>query len=205
MFAPGRLRHPHHRHGARRLDLGQTQGARPRQHSAQRRFRRRQLCEIRGAAALRGRRLHRPGDFRRAVRRIGSGEKPHSLSRHSTQHVCQRRAGTEKLRSFRERAGHRGEALWPRSGERPGARPHPASGLRRVFDIPNRSLPRQGGGAEHSIFPLCQHVSRADLESRIHPRHPDHHGREFRRARAAAPSTKRSAPFATWCRIICCR
>ena len=81
--------------------------------------------------------------------------------------------------------------------------------LHEVFaesvDFSHRPLSGQGGGAEHPVLPLRQYLSRADMESRLHPRRADHHGRRISAFRAAAPSTRKSARSATWCKTICCR
>ena len=60
-------------------------------------------------------------------------------------------------------------------------------------------------GAEPALLPLRQHVPRADLEPQLRRERADHDGRELRRRRAAAGSTRRPARSATWCRTTCCR
>ena len=97
----------------------------------------------------------------------------------------------------RERAGHCREAVRTRPGLCPGAQPHPARGLCREVDLPHRSLPRQGGGAEHPVFPLRQRVSRAGVESELRRKRADHDGRDASASRAAESSTTRPASFAT--------
>ena len=61
--------------------------------------------------------------------------------------------------------------------------------LRRAFPdeaiFPHRSLPWQGSRPEHSVFPLCERVSRADLEPALRRERADHDGRKVRRGRAA--------------------
>ena len=64
--------------------------------------------------------------------------------------------------------------------QRPAAR-----GLRRGPDLPDRPLPRQGGGAEHPGLPLRQRPVRADLEPELHRPRAD------RRARDAGPRPAR--------------
>ena len=51
----------------------------------------------------------------------------------------------------------------------------------RAPDLPDRSLSRQGDGAEHPGAALCQRHVRADLESQPYRPHPDHRGGEARR------------------------
>ena len=41
-------------------------------------------------------------------------------------------------------------------------------GVRRTEHLSHRSLLGQGSGAEPARLPLCQHVSRADLEQSVH-------------------------------------
>ncbi len=43
-----------------------------------------------------------------------------------------------------------------------------ARGVRRAADLPHRSLPWQGAGAEHPRLPFCQRPVRADLEPQLH-------------------------------------
>ena len=64
-------------------------------------------------------------------------------------------------------------------------------------DLPHRSLPRQGAGAEPPLLPLRQLVPRADLEPQLRRQRADHDGGDLRRRRAAASSTRRPAPSAT--------
>ena len=48
--------------------------------------------------------------------------------------------------------------------------------------LPDRPLPREGGGAEHPLLPLRQLVPRADLEPQLHQQRADHDGGGLRRA-----------------------
>jgi glucose-6-phosphate 1-dehydrogenase len=51
--------------------------------------------------------------------------------------------------------------------------------LNRFFpedNIPDRSLSRQGAGAEHSLYPICECDVRTDLEPHLHQQYSDHHG-----------------------------
>ncbi len=170
-----------------------------------RRLRSRVFREACGAAALCGRRLHGSGDLREVEGDTGSRRPADSLSGHSAQHVRQRGARSGKVRLRGQRPCHRREALRPRSRHRASARPHAARSVRGGVHLPDRSLPGQGSGAESPVLPLRQHFSRADLESPLRPGRADHHGREIRRRRPRRLSTKKSAPFATWCRTTCCR
>ena len=103
------------------------------------------------------------------------------------------------------RPRHRREAVRPRRRLRAGAQPGPARRFRRDLDLPDRSLPRQAAGAQHALLPLRQRLPRAVLESPPRRERADHHGRRLRRSRAAAPSTTRPAPSATWSRTISSR
>ena len=67
----------------------------------------------------------------------------------------------------------------PRLGQ--GAERRTAEDRRRAPDLPDRSLSRQGNGAEHPGAALCQRHVRADLESQPHRSHPDHRRRKARR------------------------
>ncbi len=59
-----------------------------------------------------------------------------------------------------------------------------ARGLRREPDLPDRPLPRQGGGPEHPGVPLRQRSLRADLEPQLHRPRADRRARDPR-SRAA--------------------
>ena len=63
---------------------------------------------------------------------------------------------------------HHGEAVRHRPRDREEAQRPAARGLRREPDLPDRPLPRQGGGAEHPGVPLRQRALRADLEPQLH-------------------------------------
>ena len=64
-------------------------------------------------------------------------------------------------------------------------------GPRREADLPHRSLPRQGDGAEHHGLPLRQRHLRADLEPPLHRSRADHRRRE--RGRRGSRRLLRSA------------
>ena len=83
-------------------------------------------------------------------------------------------------RAGRALADHHGEAVRhrPRVGRGPQQRGAPD--LRRVADLPDRPLPRQGGGAEHPRVPLRQRPLRADLEPQLHPARADRRTRDAR-------------------------
>ncbi len=59
---------------------------------------------------------------------------------------------------------------------------HPAFRLPRIRYFSHRSLSGQGSRGEFAVFPFCQYVSRADLESQLRPQRANHHGGSFRRA-----------------------
>ena len=72
--------------------------------------------------------------------------------------------------------------------------------LARAADLPHRSLPRQGDGAEHPGLPLRQRHLRADLEPALHRPRADHRRPRRSASSSAAATTTRRARCATWCR-----
>ena len=71
-------------------------------------------------------------------------------------------------------------------------------GVRRLPDLPDRPLPRQGGGAEHPRAALRQRPLRAALEPQPHRVRPDRRARRRSRSAPAPASTRGPAPTATW-------
>ena len=69
------------------------------------------------------------------------------------------------------------EALRARSRERPGTERGPPPGVRRVADLPDRPLPRQGNRPEHPGLPVRQRHRRAHLEPALRRQRADHGGR----------------------------
>ena len=135
------------------------------------------------AAPLRRRRLQRS---RRRSRKLQGGARgraaPGALPRHPAEHVPtvveqpRRRPAARPTRASSSRS--RSGATWrPRSELNEML--HEC--LPRGGDLPHRSLPRQGGGAEHPLLPLRQRVPRADLEPPLRRERADHDGRELRR------------------------
>ena len=109
------------------------------------------------------------------------------------------------LNSTQQRPGDRGKAV--RAGSGVGARVErlPSQSVSRAIDLSHRSLPGQGGGPEHPVLPVRQHVPRSDLEPAVtsttcRSRWPRPSG-----SRAGASSTTRPASSGTWCRTTCCR
>ena len=108
--------------------------------------------------------------------------------------------------------GHRDAAVPRRAGkaDRPRPRlrdPHQRRGrprLRRIADLPDRPLSREGVGPEPAGAALRQLAVRVGLEPGAHRPRPDHRGRDGRRRGAGAPTTTSPAPCATWCRTTCC-
>ena len=149
----------------------------------------------------------RPGHLRRSCARPwATADAPAALPGHPAQPVRhgRRGAGEVGLRATDARV----VVEKPFGRDLASARelePHPAPALPRGGDLPHRPLPRQGAGPEPALLPLRQHLPGADLEPELRRERADHHGRELRRARAAAASTKRPARSATWCRTTCCR
>ena len=77
-----------------------------------------------------------------------------------------------------------GEAVRHRPRQRHRPQRHGPRDLRREPDLPDRPLPRQGGGPEHPRLPVRQRAVRADLEPQLHRPHPDRHPRDARPGRA---------------------
>ena len=86
-----------------------------------------------------------------------------------------------------------------------GAQRRAARGLRRGADLPDRPLPRQGGGAEHPGVPVRQRAVRADLEPQPHRPRADRRARDARPRAAGPRSTRPPAPTATWSSPTCSR
>ena len=207
MIRRGTPRHAGRRRGQGRLDPRAAEGARAGQpREARRRRRSGRLRQARSAAALHRRRLRRP----RHLHGAAPGARGRAASRCTTwpsRRACSRPWSS----SSRSRAAPTARASWSRSRSA-ATSPRPQelnrvlhSVLPRDRDLPHRPLPRQGGGPEHPLLPLRQLVPRADLEPQLRAERPDHDGRELRRRRGAASSTRRPAPSATWCRTTCCR
>ena len=123
-----------------------------------------------------------PRTYQTLRKGAGSRQPSDPLSRHSAEHVRERRHGAGEIRLRGERAGDRREAVRPRFGDRASARRHAARGISGGIDLSHRSLSRQGGGAKPAVLPLRQYVSRTDLESPVRQGRADHHGGVIRRA-----------------------
>src|SRR6188768_3721871 len=81
---------------------------------------------------------------------------PRFLPRHSAEPLHD---GGREARRIRLRCGCtcRGrEAPWARPVECADAEPRAAGGVRGGFDLPDRSFPRQGAGAEPALLPVCE-------------------------------------------------
>ena len=105
------------------------------------------------------------GDAAQRLRADQPGTRPH---RHAEGERLMAAAGGRKAVRHRSRLGQ--------SAER-----RTAEDRRRAPDLPDRSLSRQGDGAEHPGAALRQRHVRADLESQSHRPHPDHRRRKTRR------------------------
>ena len=120
----------------------------------------------RSAAAVRVGRLQRARDVHQNQAGAGRCAAPDFLSRDSSQRVSDDRRAPVARRLHRRSARVVVEKPFGRDLE--SARALNATLHQRVFrgrDLPHRSLPRQGSGAEHPVLPVRQCVSRADLES----------------------------------------
>ena len=183
-----------------RLDARAAPRARARQPRAARRRRRRggvrearASCSATSTATTATRR--RSTTLRSA---LGGADAPAALPRDPAEPVRDRgRSGSAQSGLRRRRARRRREAVRPRPRVGAGAQRDAARGLPRARDLPHRPLPRQGAGAEPALLPLRQHVPRADLEPQLRRERADHDGRDVRRRRAAARSTRRPARSAT--------
>ena len=129
-----------------------------------------------GPAALRRRRLPRPGHLRgaptRARRRDASGALPGDPAP-----ALRTRRGTTRPIGMRDRRpGRRRETVRP--GPRLGARPEsdPARHVRRGRHLPDRPLPRQAAGPQHAVRPLLESDPGGVLESDPRRERADHDG-----------------------------
>ena len=98
--------------------------------------------------------------------------------------------------------GHR-EALRTRSGLGAPAQYRAGPGARGEPDLPHRSLPRQGDGAEHHGVSLRQRALRARVEPALRRPRADHGGGDGGRGRPGQLLRQGRAWCATWCRITC--
>ena len=134
-----------------------------------------------------------PATFARLKQALGSLDAAAALLRDSAEHVSRRRQEPGRRRLPGRRAHHRREAVRPRSAIGARAERDAARVPVRAADLPHRSLPRQGGGAEHPVLPLRERAARAAVESPLRRERADHHGGSRSASRAAASSTKRPA------------
>ena len=170
-----------------------------------RRRRRGGLRQALRPAALRRRRLQRPGDVPGPPQGARRGPAPGALPRHPAQPVRHGRRATRQVGLRRGRPGHRREAVRPRPGIGAGAQQDPAEQLRRDGDLPHRPLPRQDAGAEPALLPLRQLVPGADLEPPTRRERADHDGGGVRRPGPRGLLRRRPARSATWSRTTCSR
>ena len=139
--------------------------------------------------------------LRRGTSRTGASRLPGDpagrLWRH---HPLPGRRGPDRGHAAADR-----EAVRARSGLRlrPGYRATP--GAERVADLPHRSLPGQGNGAEHPGLSIRQRGLRSVSGTETRSTTSRSRSPSRPESMAAAPSTRRSAPCATLCRTTCCR
>ena len=141
----------------------------------------------------------RPGD----LRRLHAGARAAPSARCTTwpsRRACSRRWSSRSAQPgcARGRARRGREAVRPRPGL--GARAQRAPCTRVFAESAIFRIDHYLGKepvAEPALLPLRQLVPRADLEPQLRRERADHDGRELRRGRAAAGSTRRPAPSAT--------
>ena len=160
-----------------------------------------------GPAALRRRRLQRPGDVPGAPQGARRGAAAGALPRHPAgavrdgRRAARRKSGCADGRARRS-SRSRSAATSPRRRQ-----------LNRILlgtfdetrDLPHRPLPRQAAGAQHGVLPLRQRVPRAVLEPQLRRERADHDGRELRRPGPRRVLRRRPARSATWSRTTCSR
>ena len=115
---------------------------------------------------------------------LGDAQRSAVLSRDSAERVSDDRRASVARRLHRGRARRHRKAVRARSRVGAGAQRDAASRVFRRRDLPHRSLPRQGSGAEHPVLPVCERVSRAHLEPAVRRQRAHHDGRVVRRRRA---------------------
>ena len=127
------------------------------------------------------------------------------LSRHLARPV---RAGLRRCgcRRHRHAQGPRraGKADRPRSRLRDPDQRRGRCGFRRVADLPDRPLSREGVGPEPAGTTLRQLAVRAGLEPGLHRPRPDHRRRDRRRRGARGLLRPLGRLCATWSRTTCC-
>ena len=176
-----------------------------------------QVAAHRGAPPLHLRRVRRPGavratdsrrspsiaaPLRRFRRTISSTWRSRRSSFATVAPPPRRRRARRRGRRLAPR--HRREAVRLRPGERARAeRANCSSGLPRIADLPDRSLPREGNRPEHPGVPVRQRHLRADLEPPLRRPRADDRRRRGRHRQRAARTTTRPARCATSCRTTC--
>ena len=122
--------------------------------------------------------------FTKIRQALGDDEATAVLSRDSAERVSDDHRASVARRVHRGRARRHRKAVRARSRVGPVAQRDTASRVFRGRDLPHRSLPRQGSGAEHPVLPVRERVSRADLEPAVRRERAHHDGRVVRRRRA---------------------
>ena len=145
----------------------------------------------------------------RAVERAEAelGGEPRRLHYLSIPPARRRRGGAHPGRGPAHRPGpdHHGEAIRDRPGQRPAPQRGGPGGLRRRPGLPDRPLPRQGGGPEHPGLPVRQRAVRAHLEPPAHRPHPDRRPRDPVGGLAGGLLRADRAPSGTWWSPTCSR
>ena len=164
------------------------------------------FAKLADAAALRRRRLRRPGDVHaRCARELGDAQHPaHYLAIPPVLFG----AVVEQLAKADCAKGARVIVEKPFGRDLASARKLNAillSAFRRGAHLPHRSLPRQAAGAEHALLPLRQCVSSSRSGTATTSRACRSRWPRTSASRGAASSTTRPARFATSCRTTCSR
>ena len=129
---------------------------------------------------------HKRTTYAAIGRALGGAAAHDLLPGDPAQPVPGRRGWAGPLRLREERPSRRREAVRARPRVGAGAEPDRSHRVRRAVDLPHRSLPGQGVGAEPAGVPIRELVSRADLERALHRERSDHDGGDVRRRDARA-------------------
>ena len=142
-------------------------------------------------------------------RQLAPTRQPDFLSQHPSQFLYLRVRGTRASRTRRRTdsalcAHHRRKTGRPRFGLSPADQCRDGACIRRIADLPHRSLSGKRNRSKLHGRPVRQQHFRADLEPQVHRSRADHRQRSGRRRHQSSLLRRSRAPCATWCRTICC-